>query len=76
MKKCLLTLIGNQPQTKKKDTPKVQLGEPMSFIELMNRMDEGSLIGTEMTQIIVLPKAHPSMGNGSQTWKPGAYCTA
>lgn len=60
-KKCLLT-PKREPQTQKRDTTKVQLGEPKSFIELINRADEGALTGTEMTQINCITKSSPQHG--------------
>lgn len=56
---------------------KVHLGEPMSFIKVTYRnMGEGSLIGAEMTQRQLHGQTHSSMGDSSQSWEPGAHCTA
>ena len=57
------------------DTTKVQLGEPMSFIEATYRnIGQELLTRAEMTQRQLY---HPSMGDSSQSWEPTrAHCTA
>lgn len=68
--------IGN-PQQPKYDTTKVHFAEPMRFIGVTYKnMDEGLFTEAHMTQRQFIPKAHPNMDDSTQSWGPGAHCTA
>lgn len=68
--------IGNLWQTKA-DITKVQLGDPMTFSEIIKRVwVKGNLQKQKWLQDSCITKAHPGMGDSSQNREPGAHRTA
>lgn len=67
--------IQNQQQTTKHDITKAHLGGPLSFIGIsyMN-IDEELLIGVEIIWRQLYQKAHPSIGDSSQTLETWSVC--
>ena len=69
--------VGNPKHTRVQVSLKSNLVEPVSFIVMTYRnMGEGSLRSRHDSKTAASPKPSPSMSDSSQSWEPGAHCTA